>query len=1015
MPTTCLTHLSGGRPVAYDPAKREQEIKSGIRHSPQGRRKRAAGVMISDALRPAVPGTGRLSSRILVGRDREQQMLADAAASPPALVLVEGEAGVGKSRLVRETLDRFAGESRRVLTGHCHPLREPFLLGPVVEALKGIGDDVPIEPLSPVVGALHPLLPELAGVLPPEPPRVGDPRADRHRVFRATRNLLVALGPAICVLEDLHWADEGTMEFLAFLSSQPPDELTLVLTYRREDLPRSSRVEGLAACAPTEVLKATIELVPLGVSEVQELICEILDTDGVSTQLARHLHERTAGIPFVLEELIRLLRDRGELDVVTGKQRFGDLQQADVPPAVRQSMSERIERLTADARGMARAAAVLGVPAREGLLARVVGIPPIRAMRGLSGALSSALLVETGDGSYGFRHALAAQAVYDETPAPERRRLHQRAGETLEHGPGPRPYTQLARHFRLADRHKQWARYAEKAAETASSVGNARAAADLLEQALSASEVSPAARVRIANKLARTAPYSECPERFVEPLQGVLDDERMAAGVRGELRFGIAYLRYCVGDGGAWYEEMVKAVHELRRRPELAARAMVQLAWPMMSEQNVENDLTWLSRAVDMAARIDDAATKTRIHATRAAILISVGDPAGWRALEELPVTGTSIEEKLQLLRRYQSLSMVSRALGHYGRAEGFLATVERIEEELENVWWSPWRESTRVSIDWCTGRWKGLEARARKLAQQESGTATLAVGSELILGSLLLSRGQLAEAEKTFASVLDESRRRRWLGARTAASSGLARIQLANGDAQAACRVAALGLEVVRRKEIWIWGKEVVPVALEALLACGRRAEARALAERFVAGVHGRDAPAAHAAAYVCRGLVAEGEAAYEAAATLFEAAGLAWSALPAPHEAARARAMQGRCLLEADDGDGGDRLLSALETFDELEAHCDAARVRVLLKAYAIAFPPASRGGRKAYGDELSPREAEVAELVRMGRKNREIAEALVLSPRTVEAHVASVLRKLGLESRQALVSGADRDKAK
>ncbi len=124
-----------------------------------------------------------------------------------------------------------------MLVGHCHRVREPFFLGPVVEALCGLERRELRRPLSPVVGALRPLLPELEEVLPPQPAAIGDPRAERHRIFRALRDLLAALGPAVCVLEDLHWADESTLELLTFLLTDPPEELSLVVTVRSEDLP----------------------------------------------------------------------------------------------------------------------------------------------------------------------------------------------------------------------------------------------------------------------------------------------------------------------------------------------------------------------------------------------------------------------------------------------------------------------------------------------------------------------------------------------------------------------------------------------------------------------------------------------------------------------------------------------------------------------------------------------------------------------------------------------------------
>ena len=161
----------------------------------------------------------RLSSPTLIGRERELTRLRTAVCSPPALIVVEGEAGIGKSRLVREAFSEPNVGGRRVLHGDCHRLRDPFLLGPIVEALRTIGEEPPTHPLSPLAGALRPLLPELARMLPAELEPIGDVRAERHRVFRALRELLCALGPAVCVLEDVTGL---TRERLSFFPSCCP-------------------------------------------------------------------------------------------------------------------------------------------------------------------------------------------------------------------------------------------------------------------------------------------------------------------------------------------------------------------------------------------------------------------------------------------------------------------------------------------------------------------------------------------------------------------------------------------------------------------------------------------------------------------------------------------------------------------------------------------------------------------------------------------------------------------------
>src|SRR3954462_3674258 len=138
----------------------------------------------------------------LVEREDELSEIVAALAQPPALVAVEGEAGIGKTRLVREALASPTLDARNVLLGQAHPMRDPFPLGTIIDALAH-APWPPVERLSPIVGVLRPLLPERADDLPPAPERLSDPHAERHRVVRAVVALLAELGPTILVLEDI--------------------------------------------------------------------------------------------------------------------------------------------------------------------------------------------------------------------------------------------------------------------------------------------------------------------------------------------------------------------------------------------------------------------------------------------------------------------------------------------------------------------------------------------------------------------------------------------------------------------------------------------------------------------------------------------------------------------------------------------------------------------------------------------------------------------------------------------
>ncbi len=951
----------------------------------------------------------RLSSPTLIGRDRELALFCEALSTPSSLILIEGEAGIGKSRLVREAVGSPAVAGRRVLRGCCHRLRDPFLLGPIVDALRRAGDEPPTGAVTPLLGALRPLLPELAGMLPPELAPIGDGRAERHRVFRALRELFEVLGPTVCVVEDLHWADEGTLEFLDFLLSEPPGSLGLVLTYRPEDLPAVSPLRAMASGIREGTLKLTIELSALAVKDVGRLVCAMLEAEAISEEVARELHRWTAGNPLVLEEVIRMLRDQGQL--VLDEARLTSAPAGiDVPPTIREAVRERLDNLDRDGRVVAQAAAVLARPMDEDLLLRVAGLPRGRASQALTDALTLGLLEEESDGRFWFRHVLAAEAVQVEIPARERRRLHLRAGRALESCPEPRPLARLAYHFKEAKLASSWARYAEAAADAATSMGDDREAARLLLEVLSGPGLHRARRVRMAVKLGAAALYGVSPRPAIDVLRRTLAEAQgLPRGVRGELRCSLARLQSHAGDR-FWREEMVRAVGELARRPNLAAPAIASLAWPTMSEGELEEDIRWLRRASEAAARADDPMVKRAVAGQRAAILLSVGDPDGWDAVSEIPRQAASLEEKVRLLRDFHNLSVVALNLGHYPQAESFRLQALRLDDELEHVSWGPWLTSTRISLDWRAGRWKGLESSARELVAATLARPALSLGPELILGSLLLAQGRVKEAERIFARALEVAQPRQWVPTQLVAAAKLARICLARGDAHAAAELTAVGLELVRRKGIWVWARDVAPVAVQALLASGEWEQARDVAGEFAAGLRDRDAPAARAASALCHGAVLEAQGRQDAGARSLSRAERLWRELPCPYEAAQVREKRGRCLLGRDDKRGGDLLLSALETFDGLGANWDAARVRAELRAQGVAVR--TQSAPRSYRNGLSRREAEVARLAGTGAKNREIAEMLFLSPRTVEAYVASALRKLGVSSRKALASLEEHD---
>ncbi|NRQ39509.1 AAA family ATPase [Nonomuraea sp. NN258] len=345
--------------------------------------------------------------------------MADALSRPPVVVLIEGEAGVGKTRLLHELTSHPLSTShplpachpmpvgRAVLTGRCHPMRFPY--GPIVEALR---DACPPRELNPVTGALRPLLPEYAHLLPPAPPPLSDAHVERHRLFRGVLSLLEALCPVTLVVEDVHWVDPDTRELLSFLARCLPDTVGLVLTYRAEDLRHP--VAEVLAHLPPHIDHAELSLAPLDPEETALLVKHLLPG---SLPGSADLWPLTGGVPFAIEELARMLAEGRE---------------PGTPPALRDAVLLKLESLPLAARRIVQAAAVMSDPVCGKTLAGVAGVPAEQGERGLAEAVRRGLLREWTPGRYGLRQPLTRQAVCESITPTVRRRLNRRLDAPAE-------------------------------------------------------------------------------------------------------------------------------------------------------------------------------------------------------------------------------------------------------------------------------------------------------------------------------------------------------------------------------------------------------------------------------------------------------------------------------------------------------------------------------------------------------------------------------------------------------
>ena len=940
-----------------------------------------------------------LGAPAFVGRGRELAVAARALAQPPALVLIEGEAGIGKTRLVAELFAAGAGPAGRVLVAACPPFREPHTLGPVVDAIRQAATGVGGLRLSDLAGALRPLLPEWSASLPPAPEPAEDATAARHRLFRALQELLEALHVGVLVLEDGQWADDATAEFLLFLVTRRPPRVGVVVTYRPEDLAEDSLLPRLAARLSPGFTQVRLRLGPLTIAETTKMASSMVHGQPVSAGLAAFLHDGTDGLPLALQESVRLLHDRAEL-VNRGDgwaRRPGGASL--IPPTVRDAVLERVRRLDPRARTILRAVAVLA-EAHPAIMRAVGDLPPEDAAAGLEHALRSALVIEDSRGLVAFHHGLAGRAVYDGMPARQRREMHLRAGRALREVV-PTPVARLARHFREAGEHAEWFRYAEQAADQALAAGDDGLAAATLGELVVRIDQTPGALLRMVRKYISMAPVGNEQLRVLAgSLRSVLDRGRASPDEAARLRVQLGRMLFNLLRYEAGRAELELAVTHPGLDAADRARAMILLGWPFESTQPARVHRRWLRRAGEVVTRVEPP-DRHGLEMDRMIVLLVFGEDQGW------PVAAAVDEASAALLpsqRVAHDLNVGELAMvwGRFAESRSRLMRALRAAERHGYPRLHGMILVTLARLDWLSGAWDGLPERAANLARDPDLLPGFRIEAALVAGLL----GSVTGAGTDPRGELESALARPDSLYALEPAGALARLMLDDGEVDAALAVTEDPVGMLTGRGVWIWGTDLVPARVAALLAAGRTGEAATLTAGFARGLRGRDAPGPRASLLLCRAMLVAHSGSPLRAAAMFEAAASAWALLPRPYSALLAREQRAGCLLAAGEREQALAQLSEVARgLTALGAGREADRVERVRREHDAGAPPVRRRGRPSYGRALSPREWQVAGLVADGHSNGQIAATLRLSPHTVRMHVKSAMRKLETPSRRAL----------
>ena len=403
----------------------------------------------------AIDDRGPYSCRF-VGREPElarlEAALETVSSGTGRLVLVAGEAGIGKSRLVEELAARASTRGLSVVWGRCYE-EGAAAFWPWREVVRSAADhaapDIVAAALNASGSDIARVVPEVkALVSDTDAPPALDPEEARLRLYDALTVFFKRLThhhPFVVVLEDVHWADPPSLQLLGFLAAHLRDSRLLVaVTYRDTEVEAAS---PLAACLASLARHPIVERVVLpGLSphQVACLVAEALPAPP-SEALVANLYARTHGNPFFLTQLVGLLKEQGDPNAADQR-----VLGAEIPLAVRDVIARRLARLPGDVRAMLEGAAVIGHGFRLGVLERALALERDDIVALVETALSARILAPDADSfdAYRFSHPLIQETLYKQTPAICRARLHAAVGDALEQlGTGQTEVIEVAHHF----------------------------------------------------------------------------------------------------------------------------------------------------------------------------------------------------------------------------------------------------------------------------------------------------------------------------------------------------------------------------------------------------------------------------------------------------------------------------------------------------------------------------------------------------------------------------------------
>lgn len=683
-----------------------------------------AGAAAEPVVQPlAMPAPLRVSQNMrFFGRTSEQEVLARAwtraAAGERQVVVLAGEPGIGKTRLVSEAARAAHGEGARVLYGRCHPeLGVPYQ--PFIDALghhiSGFGDEELAAQSRDWGGELARIVPGLARRLPHlPPPPAADAETDRYQLFQAVANLLARASeaaPVVLVLEDLHWATKPTvLLFRHLVTSAEPMAALLVATYRHTDLPPTHPLREVLADLGRE---QGVESAVLEGLEEAELVSLVEHTaghrlDGGGATLANALWRETGGNPFFVTEILRHLAESGAVSDSGGMSFYTpDLDKVGIPESVRAVIRRRLQRLSPDVNRALPVAAVIGMEFDLGLASRANGLTEYEMLDVLDEAVAAALVTEVPGrlGWFSFSHALIRHSLYDAIGPTRRAHLHRKVAEALEET-WPQPDSHLpslAHHWFSAGPAGDTAKavvYARQAGEKALTELAYEEAADHFQRSLTMLEPGNGEEKLLrcdillargdAQRRAGDTAFRSTMWEAARLSRQLGDVERFARAALGSSRTPAWFGEIGRVDQALieLYEEALAALGpgDSVLRASLQSQMAVELYWTTARERR------WAlcQSATAMARRLADKSGLAQVLVAR---IVATWDPTTLderlTLLAELLQLAGELDNRELLFRGRLFLAVCLFEAGDVARAREELATATRLADELRQPIWN--------------------------------------------------------------------------------------------------------------------------------------------------------------------------------------------------------------------------------------------------------------------------------------------------------------------------------------